>query len=154
MGIKVPAHDKTPNGVLKAVMGIGADELNRLMAGFVVRTFDNAHDDLGWHINRVVATTEVLYGPEAAEDLKAKAKAARDAAVPQPDLSQPLKESVKKARARSKTKAKTEAFAKAFDVLADGRFFCSACMEPFVMVVQDRCPAGHGPDGSPAEVTS
>jgi len=168
LGIKRPAHDDTANGALKALMGVGKDDLYRLMAAYVVRRFDQAEDYSGWHVNPLVATTAFLFGPEAAAELKEKARLARKAAASSPDLTEPLKQSVRRARRPAIVREAEAAEAEpepepepgpaadpaptSFKLLDDGRAFCSACMNAFD--VDDRfrqsgrCPEGHAPDGS------
>lgn len=98
LGIKVPAHDSTPNGKLKALMSVGEAALFSAIAYSVVRDFDGAEQHGGEHsANAVVATTEILFGKEAAAAVKDGVRELERSVLP------------KKPEAKSSPKAKTPA---------------------------------------------
>lgn len=81
IGLRVPDHDNTANGALKAMMSVGEEGLFRLIAEYVVRHFDSAqrsewtggdqgHDEKHWSPNALQATTSFLFGEDAGDQLK------------------------------------------------------------------------------------
>ncbi len=108
LDIKIPADDGTPNGILKALLGIGQDGLVKLLAHAAISDFDSSlRDDWSgydgraakkkWFVNCLAATATMLFGDKVGEEVTLGAKAKSNNAK-QPDVKGQLDESLKKTR--------------------------------------------------------